>query len=72
MEKENWPGLMVLTRGFSVELPGIEPDCLPVIMLLNCSFVPSRSRSLPAVSFSGLDGVKTSLPRPSAIRSVHQ
>jgi hypothetical protein len=24
-EKENWPGLVVLTSIFSVELPGIEP-----------------------------------------------
>jgi hypothetical protein len=34
-----------LTSDFSVELPEIQPDAL-------------QSRSLPAVSFSGLDGVK--------------
>jgi hypothetical protein len=26
MGKEKWPGHMVLTGAFSVELPGIEPD----------------------------------------------
>jgi hypothetical protein len=47
----------------SVELPGIETDALPGILGFE---LPVRSisvqlsyRSLPAVPFSGLDGVKT-------------
>ena len=63
MKKENWPELAALTSIFSVELPGIEPAALPGLLPseLPVRYVSFRfsSRSLPAVSFSGLDGVKS-------------
>jgi hypothetical protein len=43
MEKENWPGLTVLTSRFFVELPGIETDALPGNMH---SELPVRSVSV--------------------------
>jgi hypothetical protein len=68
-EKENWPELVALTSVPLVELPGIEPELLPGIMRselrfrdVSFPFVPVHSRSLPAVSVSGLDGVKNVTP----------
>jgi hypothetical protein len=58
-----------------VELPGIEPASLPGVlpfdMQVHSVLAPIQSRSLPAVSFSSLDGVKRGhLPtRDSAGRS---
>src|SRR6202022_3872378 len=52
----NYKRLRTLTSIFSVELPGFEPAALPG---LYPSELPVRSRSIPAVSVAGLDGVKS-------------
>lgn len=57
---------LTLTSVLFVELPGIETACLPgnlpserQFRSVSFRFVPVQSRSLPAVLFSGLDGVKS-------------
>jgi hypothetical protein len=50
MGKEKWPGLMVLTSGFSVELPGIEPGSYGIpSRLLRAQFaMPVLGSPVPA------------------------
>jgi hypothetical protein len=67
MKKENWPELVALT---SVLLSGAAGNRTRSSTRQNAvwtadsvRFGPARSRSLPAVSFSGLDGVKRASQR---------
>jgi hypothetical protein len=63
------PKKQSLTSKFSVELPGIEPAALPgrthPDLALHYVSFPIQSLSLPAVSFSGLDGVKDGQAPPT-------